>query len=440
MLKNEAWNSFYMGITNLTKLVQREAPAALEELSLKDLAGQTVTVDVSSYMYQYAYNAKAKGKGSHLRGFFEMIVNFKLHQITPVFIFDGKASQAKAVTLQARQQVKTQRVDQIKHSVGQIAQTLGAQVVELDSAEAEQYGPSLNLEQLLLNKTEQLSLEQVQTIMKHQEQIAKQQKNLIVITPDMYRELVQLFKLTGVPFFRAQGEADFLCVRLAREGLAAAVFSEDTDILTHGAPLLVRGINSNEFRSQGLLKGYRLATILEETKLTMTQFVDVCILAGCDYAESPRGVGALSAIKLVRKYGNIADFCQACLAGKERYKIEPSFTWSVAYYEFKGSSREHCPDSTELVWCEVNQSELSRFLLAHSNYTNKTLQRKLEVFPAVSKPAPKIALVSKPAPKIALVSKPAPKIALVPKPKPPIVAKLTKLNLKPRPAILQLKK
>jgi flap endonuclease-1 len=38
----------------------------------------------------------------------------------------------------------------------------------------------------------------------------------------------------------------------------------------------------------------------------MPQFIDLCILLGCDYLEPIRGVGPKSALKLIREHNGLA--------------------------------------------------------------------------------------------------------------------------------------
>ena len=40
-------------------------------------------------------------------------------------------------------------------------------------------------------------------------------------------------------------------------------------------------------------------------ELSYTQFVDLCILCGCDYCGSVRGVGPKTALKLIRQHKTI---------------------------------------------------------------------------------------------------------------------------------------
>ncbi len=50
---------------------------------------------------------------------------------------------------------------------------------------------------------------------------------------------------------------------------------------------------------------FRLADILTGMELTMPQFVDLCILCGCDYTDTIRGIGPKNALKLIKAHGTI---------------------------------------------------------------------------------------------------------------------------------------
>jgi len=44
--------------------------------------------------------------------------------------------------------------------------------------------------------------------------------------------------------------------------------------------------------------------------LTFEQFVDLCILCGCDYCSSIKGIGPKTALKLIRQYQNLEGIIQ----------------------------------------------------------------------------------------------------------------------------------
>lgn len=155
--------------------------------------------------------------------------------------------------------------------------------------------------------------------------------------------------MCGVPYFYAKGEADFLCAGLCHAGLASAVISEDMDMLTHGAPILIRGINDNSFRKDKTVTIYRLDNVLTNLKLTMPQFVDMCILCGCDYTESPRGIGTKTAHRLIKSHSDIETLITS--DDGKRYDYS-NFYYERSRKEFKQSYQETIPPKETLTWTD----------------------------------------------------------------------------------------
>ncbi len=48
-----------------------------------------------------------------------------------------------------------------------------------------------------------------------------------------------------------------------------------------------------------------LSIVLNELGLNMDQFIDLCILCGCDYVRSIEGLGPNTAFKLIKEFENI---------------------------------------------------------------------------------------------------------------------------------------
>ena len=57
------------------------------------------------------------------------------------------------------------------------------------------------------------------------------------------------------------------------------------------------------------------------------QFIDLCILLGCDYLEPIKGVGPKSALKLVRDFGDLGKIVEHL---RDRYSI------ALRIYKFEG--------------------------------------------------------------------------------------------------------
>ena len=79
-----------------------------------------------------------------------------------------------------------------------------------------------------------------------------------------------------------------------------------------GAPLGVSLLHASPPRARRVLTP-RLppcapAPLRAQNACVLSQFVDVCILAGCDYCETIKGVAATTAYKEVKKHGSLEAF------------------------------------------------------------------------------------------------------------------------------------
>ena len=71
------------------------------------------------------------------------------------------------------------------------------------------------------------------------------------------------------------------------------------DALTFGTSVLLRHLTFSEARKMPI-KEFHLPQVLEGFEMDQEQFVDLCILLGCDYVDKIRGIGPKKSIELVR--------------------------------------------------------------------------------------------------------------------------------------------
>ncbi|KAJ7540356.1 hypothetical protein O6H91_10G009600 [Diphasiastrum complanatum] len=150
------------------------------------------------------------------------------------------------------------------------------------------------------------------------EDIEKYSKRVVQVMPHQNEDIDKLLQLMGVPLVKAPSEAEAECAALCKLNKAFAVASEDMDSLSFGAPRLVRYLLSPVSQKLPIME-YDLSKVLEELKLSLNQFVDLCILAGCDYIENIKGIGPQTALKLVQKYGSIEVILENL--NKDRYTL-----------------------------------------------------------------------------------------------------------------------
>lgn len=133
------------------------------------------------------------------------------------------------------------------------------------------------------------------------EEEEKQSKRLVRAGQKENDDCKRLLRLMGVPVVTAPCEAEAQAAAMARAGLVYAVGTEDMDALTFQAPILLRKMTfANASKSDIQTMNYQKA--LGGLGLSHDQFVDLCILLGCDYCDTIRGVGPKTALKLIREH------------------------------------------------------------------------------------------------------------------------------------------
>eukprot|EP00435_Cladocopium_sp_Y103_P025735 s1995_g6.t1 len=81
---------------------------------------------------------------------------------------------------------------------------------------------------------------------------------------------------------------------------------QDFDALVFGAPKLLRNLHHGSASPQlPLVQEIRLPEILTQLHFSQLEFVDFCILAGCDYLPTISKVGIMTAQQLIKKHRNI---------------------------------------------------------------------------------------------------------------------------------------
>lgn len=375
-----------MGIKGLTKFIKTYAPSAIEEITLDDLAGKCLGVDISGFIYQTSYNKEKKGKGNHMRELFEVIVACYDKNIQLLIVFDGSPVKEKQDTMAARHAIKENQLQNLMNLTNK-----AEGLIDLDQLLVTSGTP-----EIVVYKTTKEIKDEAREALKNpllqgedREALEKHLKNCIHVDPNIFEEIQMLLRLCNVHSVRAKHEADHLLARLCKEGLIYGVLSEDSDMLTHGCPYLIRGFNSTDFKRNGSLLQYSLSCILSETQLDMSQFIDLCILHGCDYTTTIKGIGPKTAYNLIKKGNTIEDILDQIETGKfnkkngeSKYTTEPGFNASVARLGFTYSDLE---DPTAMSCYGVLSSEapavsqLRSLLLSKTNYTPGTLEKKLDI-------------------------------------------------------------
>jgi len=109
----------------------------------------------------------------------------------------------------------------------------------------------------------------------------------------MKEDAKTMIKLMGLPVVQAPSEAEAQCAELVRMGIAYATASEDMDALPFGSNFLIRNLTNNKKEQITLIDNQK---VLNGFGLSRRQFVDLCVLSGCDYTRSISGIGSTKAL------------------------------------------------------------------------------------------------------------------------------------------------
>lgn len=252
-------------------------------IKLSDLSNKIIAVDAFNTIHQFLATIRgstgellANSHGeitSHLSGLFYRNINLLAEGIKLVYVFDGVSSPLKTNEIQRRHQIKEIATEKYEKAL-----------VQGKLEEARKYSQATS-----------------------------------VLTNKMIEESKRLLSLLGIPAIQAPSEGEATAANLTNTDLVHICASQDYDSILFGARRLVRNITISGKRKVPNRNAYidvpleifHLEDILDLTKLTNEQLVDVGILIGTDYNSGGiPGIGPKTALKLIQKYSKLENIDQ----------------------------------------------------------------------------------------------------------------------------------
>ena len=259
-----------MGIKSLTQLIKKNSPNSIQHVGLYTMRDKRIAIDTSIFLYKSLINIRYKGDYlrnkdnkivSHIQGLYYKTNQYLSFGITPIYIFDGKPPIEKSECIQER----NKKAKENKEKMNQTNDIVEKQ----------------NLE-----------------------------KGTIRITKEYIDDLKHLFNLMGVSYIHADGEAEAYASELCRIGYVDAVVTEDMDTLAYGCPVLIRNCIDKSIKRPEVITMFNFSKIIEDFKMTHDEFIDMCILCGCDYCPTIPKVGSIRSLKNIQEYKTIENFLE----------------------------------------------------------------------------------------------------------------------------------
>jgi flap endonuclease-1 len=273
-----------MGIKNLNSFLEKHAKMAITETNLSRYKNKKCAIDTSIFLYKFKYC------GKFFESFINQVSHFKRFDINPIYVFDGAPPEEKVEVMENRKEQKNRTLAKIKE-----------------------------LEELKETTEDEEGKQKLEIIIK------QTKKKIINITKEDIINLKKVFDILGVKYIQANCEADLICCNLFKLKKVDLCLSNDMDFLPSGSGILLRNYNN----SNNVLE-YNLNYILQILNLSYEQFVDFCILCGCDYTCKIPKLGSETAYKLIKIHNNIETIIENVCGEGKKFKLPPKFEFQKA--------------------------------------------------------------------------------------------------------------
>lgn len=231
-----------MGIKNLNRFLKQECPNSINMISLKELSGKKIVIDISIYLYKF------EAENALIENIYLMLSVFRYYNIIPIFIFDGKPPTEKKECIQKRMECKKK-------------------------AQTEYYVLKQHIDD---------AVNPCQNIQEMQNKMDLLKKKFVYMHKEKIEEVKKLIRAYGATYYDAEGEADELCAILVIKKKVWACLSEDMDMFVYGCNRVLRYISL--LNHTAVL--YDTVSILENLGITQKELREICVISGTDYNEN----------------------------------------------------------------------------------------------------------------------------------------------------------
>ncbi|KAH9411752.1 endonuclease [Ordospora pajunii] len=323
-----------MGIRQLSKLLKENCTKGIRERPLSYYSSKSVAVDASMSLYQFLIAVRSEGAmlgvgdaaTSHLVGMFYRTVKMVELGILPVYVFDGVPPALKMRELEKRSERRL--------------------AADKDYKEAEEAGDKEKMDM-------------------HSKRKAK-------VSSVHVDECKRLLSLMGMPFENAPSEAEAHCAFLCKKEAVYGVATEDMDGLTFGAPVLLRNFFGSNAKRH-MVTEYNLELLMKELSLEKKEFIDLCILLGCDYCEGIRGVGPKRALALIREHRSIEKIVE-----NERLDVCKDWGYKEARRMFEDLAGAGEASRYSINWDAVDREGITEFLVNQRGFDLVRVNRAVD--------------------------------------------------------------
>ncbi|AYV86162.1 MAG: Flap endonuclease 1 [Solumvirus sp.] len=297
-----------MGITGFMTWLRKYCPEAIGTVPLSNFKGHSIDIDAHYWAYENMSIIRKKmiaidpldnlepDESKISEAFNKAALDFVKcmleHGVTPTFVFDGD--------------------EKYDPSIGHVNMS----AAKKDTMMARREERKVKKDKMVVLKNVLMAMDPLSIDSGLKTEYRKLLGDLVEFGGTKIQTLKEVLMAVGVTCLQARYDGEQLCSMRAREGKCAAVFSNDTDNIVYGCPVLfTEYVKSSERDSQGryiktcsVINNRILTQKLENDGVNTAMFIDFCITSKCDYNEKIPGIGPMTAFKLVKEHKCIEKF------------------------------------------------------------------------------------------------------------------------------------
>ena len=257
-----------MGVHDLLKIFK----PVLKKIHISEFKGKTVAVDMMTWLYRGVYSC-CNELNSNIQT--DLYLNYPLKMISMltqfnikiIAVFDGKDLKAKAEEDTFRLQAKEKNLE------------LAAVIESTGDTEIAR----------------------------------KVCKRALTVSDKMINTMIAILKKFGIQCYSAPYEADAQIAYLCRQKLCDVAISEDSDLIPYGCPSVIYKLTPdgegfyfdwNAFKNSNENISFSKELSLIK-RLPFINFIEYCVMLGCDYLDSLKGYGVKGGTRLFNTYSSL---------------------------------------------------------------------------------------------------------------------------------------
>jgi len=278
-----------MGIIGLSEFLRQnnvqKKTAHLSELRTK------FGVDMCNFMYKYKY---VGGTKAVIYNVCRLIMCVRKHGGCATLIFDGAYGAEKVDEVNRRRQNR-KNIEERRDKTKRAYETYRNNPLDEESKKIlKELRETQTIKDNFAEDPDKVDLNFVW------KKLEAMSKSLVKLTDEDFTAVKDMLKVFGIEYVEALVECDHAAKYLYDKQEICGIFTQDSDTIAYG----IHWITDLDYNT-GIVSYYDADDVLDKMDMTKEEFMDFCILCGCDYNKRLVKIGPCSAFKLIHEFHSI---------------------------------------------------------------------------------------------------------------------------------------